>query len=183
MRWAIGLGVGVAAGLAVSAATAADKESAVLNHTVKTIDGKDVKLGEAYKGKVLLFVNVASQCGNTPQYKDLEALHQKYKDKGLVVLGFPANDFGKQEPGTEAEIKEFCSSKYHVTFDMFSKISVKGGTMDPLYKDLTAKVGAPEWNFAKILVNKKGEPVKRFPAKTKPTAAELTAEIEKLLAE
>jgi len=165
------------------ASSAMAEEKTVLGHTVKSIDGKEVNLAEAYKGKVILFVNVASACGLTPQYKQLEAVHQKYKDKGLVVLGFPANDFGKQEPGTDVQIKEFCSSKYNVSFDMFSKISVKGDTMHPLYKDLTAKVGAPEWNFAKILVNKKGEVVKRVGARVKPDAKELTDEIEKLLAE
>jgi glutathione peroxidase len=155
----------------------------VLNHTVKTIDGKDVNLAEKYKGKVLLFVNVASRCGYTGQYKDLEALHQKYKDKGLVLLGFPANNFGGQEPGTDAEIKEFCSSKYSVTFDMFSKISVKGDDEHPLYKALTAKVGKPGWNFEKILVNKKGEVVARFKSGVTPLGEELTGAVEKALAE
>lgn len=155
----------------------------VLNHTVKDIDGKDVKLDEAYKGKVLLFVNVASQCGYTPQYGDLEKLHQKYKDKGLAVLGFPSNDFGRQEPGTEAEIKEFCSTNYKVTFGMFSKVAVSGADKHPLYKDLTAKVGEPGWNFEKILVNKKGQVVARYKSGVKPLGEELTAAIEKALAE
>jgi glutathione peroxidase len=165
------------------------KVPAVLNFIVKDIDGKPVNLGR-YAGKVVMFVNVASKCGNTPQYAPLEALYSKYKSKGLVILGFPANDFGMQEPGTEKEIKEFCSLTYKVDFPMFSKVTVKPGEMQaPVYKFLTEKdtdpkFGAPiEWNFAKFLVNRKGEIIARIPAKTHPDEPAIVAEIEKALAE
>lgn len=160
----------------------------IWQHTAKDIDGKTVNLGR-YQGKVALVVNVASKCGNTPQYADMEALYEKYNDKGLVILGFPANEFGKQEPGTDAEIKQFCDATYKVKFPMFSKIVVKGEGQDPLYKFLTDKETNPrfggdiEWNFAKFLVNRKGEIVTRIPARTKPTNAETVALIEKALAE
>ena len=130
----------------------------VLDFTMRDIDGKDVKL-KKYKGNVILLVNVASKCGYTPQYEGLETVYERYKDKGFVTLGFPANNFGGQEPGTEAEIKEFCTSKYHVTFPMFAKISVKGDDQDPLYKFLTSKETNPNfagditWNFNKFLAN------------------------------
>src|SRR5215208_8406995 len=132
-----------------------------LDFKVKTIDGKEQKLSE-YKGKVVLFVNVASKCGLTPQYKGLEALYEKYKDQGFVILGFPANNFGSQEPGTNEEIKQFCTSKYDVTFPMMSKISVKGDDKHELYKFLTEGAagkdfaGDVEWNFAKFLVDRNG---------------------------
>lgn len=165
------------------------KVPAVLNFVVKDIDGKPVNLGR-YEGKVIMFVNVASKCGNTPQYAPLEALYKKYKDKGLVILGFPANDFGMQEPGTDKEIKEFCSATYKVDFPMFSKVTVKPGeNQAPVYKFLTEKETDPkfgnpiEWNFAKFLVNRKGEIIDRIPAKTHPDTPEIVAEIEKALAE
>jgi glutathione peroxidase len=164
------------------------KVPAVLNFVVKDIDGKPVNLGR-YAGKVIMFVNVASKCGNTPQYAPLEALYKKYKSKGLVILGFPANDFGMQEPGTDKEIKEFCSETYKVDFPMFSKITVKGEMQAPVYKYLTEKDSDPkfggpiEWNFAKFLVNRKGEIIDRIPAKTHPDTPEIVAEIEKALAE
>jgi glutathione peroxidase len=160
----------------------------VWQHTAKDIDGKNVNLGR-FQGKVALIVNVASKCGNTPQYADLEGLYDKYKDQGLVVLGFPANEFGMQEPGTNAQIKEFCEATYKVKFPMFSKIVVKGEGQDPLYKFLTDKetdpkfAGPIEWNFAKFLVNRKGEIIARIPAGTKPTNAATIALIEKALAE
>src|SRR5205085_4548377 len=116
-----------------------------LDFTVKDIDGKDVNLSD-YKGKVVMMVNVASKCGFTPQYKGLEALYRKYKDQGFVILGFPANDFKSQEPGTNEQIKEFCTSKYDVTFPMMSKISVKGDDQHPLYKQLTEAKGPVTWN-------------------------------------
>jgi glutathione peroxidase len=165
------------------------KVPAVLNFIVKDIDGKPVNLGR-YSGKVVMFVNVASKCGNTPQYAPLEALYKKYKSKGLVILGFPANDFGMQEPGTEKEIKEFCSLTYKVDFPMFSKITVKPGEMQaPLYKFLTEKETDPmfakpiEWNFAKFLINRKGEIITRIPANQFPDKPETVEMIEKALAE
>ncbi len=159
-----------------------------LNFTVKDIDGKDVKLGK-YQGNVIMVVNVASFCGNTPQYATMEKLYEKYKDKGFTILGFPANEFGKQEPGSDKEIKEFCTSKYKVTFPMFSKIVVKGEGQAPLYKFLTSKETDPkfggdiEWNFAKFLISRKGEVVARFKAFTDPSKPEVVAEIEKQLGE
>jgi glutathione peroxidase len=146
---------------------------------MKTIDGKTVSLSE-YDGKVKLFVNVASRCGYTPQYEGLQALYEKYKDQGLVILGFPANNFGQQEPGSDAEIKTFCNREYGVTFPMFSKISVKGADQHALYKYLTSQTGQEiGWNFTKILVGKNGEVVKQFPSKVEPMSAELTGAIEK----
>lgn len=141
----------------------------VLGHTMKLIDGTDQSL-KAYEGKVVLIVNVASKCGYTPQYKDLEALYRRYKDNGLVILGFPANDFGNQEPGTDKEIAEFCSSKYQVSFPMFSKISVKGEKADPLFAQLAAlpNGGEPKWNFTKYLVGKDGKLITRFETRVKP---------------
>jgi glutathione peroxidase len=159
----------------------------VLDFKMRDIDGKDVNLKQ-YKGKVLLLVNVASKCGYTPQYEGLEAVYEKYKDKGFVTLGFPANNFNGQEPGTEAEIKEFCTSKFGVTFPMFAKISVKGDDQDPLYKFLTSKETDPEfggeikWNFNKFLVDRHGKVVARFEPKVKPDSPEVTAAIEKYLA-
>lgn len=172
-----------------SGARAADgkKPGPALNFEVKDIDGKPVNLGR-YQGQVVMMVNVASFCGNTPQYASLEALYEKYKDRGFVVLGFPANEFGKQEPGSNQEIKEFCTSKYKVSFPMFSKIVVKGDGQAPLYQYLTDKQTNPqtggdiEWNFAKFLVNRKGEVVARFPARTDPAKPEVVAAIEKELA-
>jgi len=154
-----------------------------LQYTVKDIDGKDVDLSQ-YKGKVVLIVNVASKCGNTPQYKQLEEMHQKYADKGLVILGFPANEFGHQEPGTNAEIKQFCTGKYDVHFPMFSKIVVKGDGQADLYKTLTSKETDPKfagpitWNFEKFLVGRDGQVAARFTPKTKPDAAEVVKAIE-----
>ena len=127
----------------VSLADGAKKDTSVLDFHVKDIDGKDVDLAK-YKGKVLLIVNTASQCGLTPQYKDLEAMYEKYKDKGFEILAFPANEFGKQEPGSNEEIKEFCSTKYKVSFPLFSKIVVKGEGIDPLYEYLTSKRDQPQ---------------------------------------
>jgi len=151
--------------------------------TMKTIDGKDKQLSD-YKGKVLMIVNVASKCGHTPQYKGLEALYEKYKDSGFMILGFPANNFFSQEPGTNEEIKIFCSVNYGVTFDMFSKISVKGDDQHPLYHYLTEESQVPgvvKWNFQKYLVDRKGNVVTKFSPSTKPTEKEVIDEIEKLL--
>jgi glutathione peroxidase len=150
---------------------------------MKSIDGKDVKLSD-YKGKVVLLVNVASKCGLTPQYADLEAAYGKYKDKGLVVLGFPANEFGGQEPGTDAEIKEFCTGKYNVSFPMFSKVVVKGDAICPLYKFLTDDKSDPgfsgeiKWNFTKFLVSREGKVVKRIEPKSKITEDDAVKAIE-----
>lgn len=148
--------------------------------TLNSIDGKPAPLS-AYKGKVLLMVNVASQCGYTPQYTGLESLYRKYKDKGLVVVGFPANNFGAQEPGSDAEIKQFCSRKYDVTFPMYSKISVKGSDAAPLYQFLQEKGGPVKWNFTKFLVDANGNVVKKFDSGVAPESPELIGEIEKAL--
>ena len=160
---------------------AASTQPSVLEYTVKDIDGNDVNLA-SYKGKVVLMVNVASKCGFTPQYKGLEALYRKYKDQGFVILGFPANDFKGQEPGTNEQIKEFCTSKYDVTFPMMSKISVKGADQHPLYKQLTDAKGPVTWNFNKFLVGKDGKLIEHFDSKVKPEDAKLTGAIEKALA-
>ena len=154
------------------------------NITVKDIDGKEAKL-DAYKGKVLLIVNVASKCGLTPQYKSLEALYQKYKDKGLVILGFPCNQFGGQEPGTNKEIKEFCSSQYSVTFPLFDKIDVNGPKRHPLYVELAGKdspfPGDIKWNFGKFLIAPDGKILKRFEPRTTPDSPEVAEAIEAAL--
>jgi glutathione peroxidase len=177
--------------LTQSGAEGADKKGAhvpaALDFNVKDIDGKPVHLGR-YAGQVLLLVNVASQCGNTPQYADLQSLYEKYRGKGFAVLGFPSNDFGKQEPGSEQQIKEFCSTKYRVTFPMFSKIVVKGEGQAPLYRYLTDKKTDPafggeiEWNFAKFLIGRNGEVVARFPAGKNPGDPEVVKAIEDELA-
>ncbi len=152
---------------------------------LKDIDGKDTTLAP-YKGKVMLIVNVASKCGNTPQYKGLETIYQKYKDKGFTVLGFPCNQFGNQEPGSSEQIKEFCSSEYHVTFPMFEKLEVKGPNQHPLYNHLAGKdspfPGDVKWNFGKFLVGKDGKILKRFDPKTQPESPEVIAAIEEALA-
>jgi glutathione peroxidase len=160
---------------------------AVLDFKVKDIDGKDVALAD-YKGKVLMVVNVASKCGLTPQYTDLQKLYKEYNGKGFEILAFPANNFGAQEPGTESEIKEFCSSKYSVSFPMFSKVSVKGEDQCDLYKFLTDKdknphtEGVIRWNFEKFIVGRNGEVVANFHPKTKPYDSELVSTIEGELA-
>ncbi len=160
-------------------------ESPIYEFTMKTIDGVDRSLS-VYKGKVLLVVNVASQCGYTPQYEDLEATYRKYAEKGLMVLGFPANNFGAQEPGSDAEIKEFCKLNYDVTFDLFSKISVKGEGQHPLYRYLTQETpfkGEVRWNFQKYLVDRKGNVAAMFPTRVKPSDREVVQKIEELLSQ
>lgn len=151
---------------------------------LKDIDGKDTSL-KAYDGKVVLVVNVASKCGLTPQYKSLEALYRKYKDQGLVIVGFPCNDFAAQEPGTAEEIKTFCSTKYDVTFPLMAKLHVKGPEQHPLYLQLTGKdakfPGDVEWNFGKFLVARDGTVIQRFHSKTAPDSAEVTAAVEQAL--
>jgi glutathione peroxidase len=169
-----------------SSADDAKKPTSVLDFHVKDIDGKDVDLAR-YKGTVLLIVNTASQCGFTPQYKDMEAIYEKYKDQGLEVLAFPANEFGKQEPGSNEQIKEFCSSRYKVSFPLFSKIVVKGEGINPLYDFLTSETTNPKfsggipWNFTKFLVNRKGEVIARFQPKDKPSSESVTHAIETAL--
>lgn len=159
-----------------------------LDFTLPDIDGTPVAL-TAYTGKVLLIVNVASKCGFTPQYAELEALYRKYQGRGLVVLGFPANNFLWQEPGDNAEIKQFCTLRYNVTFPIFAKVSVKGGDITPLYEYLTRQNTTPEgpgkitWNFNKFLVDRQGRVVYRFGSRATPAAPEVVAAIEKLLAE
>ena len=152
---------------------------------LKDINGKATSL-KAYDGKVLLVVNVASKCGLTPQYKSLEAVHQKYKAKGFSVLGFPCNDFGAQEPGTNEEIKEFCSTKYNVSFPMFDKLHVKGAERHALYTALTGEgasfPGDVKWNFGKFLIGRDGKVLKRFEPKTAPDSPEVAAAIEAALA-
>jgi glutathione peroxidase len=151
---------------------------------LKDIDGKDVGLSD-YKGKVLLIVNVASKCGYTKQYAGLEALYQKYKDRGVVVLGLPCNQFGGQEPGSNAEIKEFCSTKFNVTFPMFDKIDVNGAGRAPLYTVLAGKdspfPGDIKWNFNKFLIGKDGKILNRFESKVAPESPELTAAVDSAL--
>ena len=147
---------------------------------MKNIEGKDVELSE-YKGKVLLVVNVASKCGATPQYEQLQALQDKYKEKGLVVVGIPCNQFGGQEPGTEKDIQKFCTDKYKVTFPMMSKVDVNGDKEAPLYKFLKAHAESKDdvkWNFEKFIVSKDGTVVGRFGTKTKPDADEVVSVIE-----
>ncbi|MCA9277065.1 MAG: glutathione peroxidase [Phycisphaerales bacterium] len=156
----------------------------VLDYTMDSIDGKPVKL-ESYKGKVILMVNVASKCGLTPQYEGLEDLYEKYEKQGLVIIGFPANNFSNQEPGTDQEILQFCTANYGVSFPMMSKISVKGKDAHPLYKQLAAQPapvgGEPEWNFDKFLINRDGEVIARFKPRTTPQDPELIRSVEKLL--
>jgi glutathione peroxidase len=154
--------------------------SSVHEFTLNSIDGKPAPLS-AYQGKVVLIVNVASRCGFTPQYAGLEALYEKYKDRGFVILGFPANNFGAQEPGTNEEIKTFCSSKYNVTFPMYSKISVKGDDKAPLYQFLTATGAEIQWNFTKFLVDQNGKVIARFEPKVTPESSEVAEAIEKAL--
>jgi len=160
--------------------------SSVHEFTLNSIDGRPAPLS-AYQGKVVLIVNVASRCGFTPQYAGLEALYEKYKDRGFAILGFPANNFGGQEPGTNEEIKTFCSTKYNVTFPMYSKISVKGDDQAPLYRFLTDKQANPatggeiQWNFTKFLVDKNGKVVARFEPKVTPESPDVASAIEKAL--
>lgn len=152
---------------------------------LKDIDGKERTLAE-FKGKVLLIVNVASECGLTPQYAGLEALHKKYKDKGFTVLGFPCNDFGEQEPGTEKEIKQFCQKRYQVTFPMFGKVKVVGAEKHALYELLTGKKaafpGEVSWNFGKFLIGKEGKVLKRFDPDVEPDSTEITGAVENAIA-
>lgn len=163
------------------------QEETVLKFKMKSLDGQDVDLAK-YEGKVVMFVNVASKCGLTPQYEQLQALHEKYADQGLAILGFPCNQFGGQEPGTAEEIQEFCKANYGVTFDLFEKVEVNGDGASELYKMLTALETKPvgpgkiSWNFEKFLVDRNGMVVARFGPKTKPDDPEVTKAIEAELA-
>ncbi|MCH9022890.1 MAG: methyltransferase domain-containing protein, partial [Planctomycetes bacterium] len=154
-----------------------------LDFDAKTLEGKNLHLSQ-YLGDVLLVVNVASKCGRTPQYEDLQKLHEKYKDQGLKVIGFPANDFGRQEPGTNIEIREFCTANYGVTFDMMSKIHVKGSEIHPFYTFLTSEESNPDfggevkWNFEKFLIDRSGQVVGHFGSKTKPLSDQIVSAIE-----
>lgn len=183
-RWALFVALTM---IAAAPIAWAEETPDVLSFTVKSIDGEDVPLSK-YKGKVVLIVNVASKCGLTPQYEALEQLHEKYADKGLAILGFPCNQFGKQEPGTETQIKEFCSTKYGVKFDLFSKIEVNGDGKCDLYEFLTSKEKNPEfagdikWNFTKFLVSKDGKVVARFEPRVTPEDEKVVKAIEAELA-
>ncbi len=154
-----------------------------LNFTVKTLEGKATELS-TYRGKVVLIVNVASRCGHTKQYADLQALHEKYGERGLAVLGFPCNQFGGQEPGTAAEIQQFCTTKYGVTFDLFEKIEVNGDQAAPLYAYLTGAdapiedQGPVKWNFEKFLLDREGRLIARFRSKVSPSSEEVVGAIE-----
>lgn len=157
----------------------------IYDYTLPSIDGQPLPLS-TFKGKVVLVVNVASRCGYTPQYAGLEALYEKYKDQGFVIVGFPANNFGAQEPGTNQEIKTFCSSKYNVKFPMYAKVSVKGDDTTPLYQYLTTKTEKPisgeiKWNFTKFLVDKNGNVVQRFEPEVTPESKDVVSAVEKLL--
>ena len=147
---------------------------------VNTLEGQPESLS-AYKGKVALVVNVASECGFTPQYTGLEKLSEDYKDKGFVLLGFPSNDFGSQEPGDAKQIRSFCSTKFHVTFPMFEKVKTKGAGQAPVYALLSKNDGEPKWNFHKYLVGKDGQVIAAFPSKVTPESPELRGAIDKAL--
>jgi len=173
-------------GLILMGTTSLLAQSSIYSFGLVGIDGSPMPF-DYYRGEVMLIVNVASQCGYTPQYSALESVYTKYKDQGLVVVGFPANNFGGQEPGTNQEIKTFCSRKYNVTFPMYSKISVKGTDQAPLYKFLIKEdpthSGDIKWNFTKFLVDRKGNVVRRFEPAVTPDDPQVIAAIEKLLQE
>ncbi len=169
------------------AATLVAAEKTVHDFTLNSIDGQPAPLA-AYKGKVVLLVNVASKCGFTPQYSALESTYEKYKDRGFVIVGIPANNFGAQEPGSNQEIKTFCSSKYHVSFPMMAKVSVKGDDITPLYQFLTDKSSNPQsggeikWNFTKFLIGPDGRVIARFEPEITPDSPQVTSAIEEALA-
>jgi glutathione peroxidase len=161
--------------------------SNIYDFTLPSIDGKAMPFAN-FKGKVVLVVNVASRCGYTPQYSALEALYEKYKDQGFVIVGFPANNFGAQEPGSNEEIKTFCSRKYSVTFPLYSKVSVKGDDQTPLYQYLTKQTGPSiageiKWNFTKFLVDRNGNVVQRFESAVTPDSKDVVAAVEKQLSQ
>jgi glutathione peroxidase len=192
MRIAVGILSFVFAGAFVmnymASAASVEKPSTPLNQTMKTLDGQDVNLADKYRGKVVLLVNVASKCGNTPQYKPLEGLYEKYGAKGFVIVGVPCNQFHGQEPGSDADISEFCKKNYGVQFDLMSKVDVNGDGACPLYKSLTSKETDPKfggpitWNFEKFLFDRNGQLVNRFTPKTQPDSLEVVTAIETELA-
>jgi glutathione peroxidase len=173
--------------LAIASSAWATEPSKALSFKMKSIDGQNVELSK-YQGKVILIVNVASKCGLTPQYTELQALYDKYKEKGLVILGFPCNQFRGQEPGSDSEIKQFCSTKYNVTFDLFSKVDVNTESACDLYKYLTNLETKPvgkgdiSWNFEKFLLDRQGNVISRFAPRTKPSDKEVVAAVEAALA-
>lgn len=176
--------LGLFASLSVLGLAVAAKAESPLVGTMQSIDGQEIDLA-SYQGKVVLVVNVASRCGATPQYAGLQSLYEKYGDQGFVILGFPANDFGAQEPGSDEQIKEFCTSKYDVTFPMFSKITVKGADAPALYQALTESAnpaGPIAWNFEKFLIGKDGSIVARFKTRVTPDDPAVVAAIEAALA-
>jgi glutathione peroxidase len=148
----------------------------IYDHSLSTIDGEPAPLSQ-FEGRVLLVINVASECGFTKQYTGLQALHEKYEGQGLLVLGLPCNDFGAQEPGTDAEVKEFCETNYSVSFPLFSKVGIKSEP-HPLYQDLQDRKGKVDWNFNKFLVSREGEVLAHFAGDVEPDSAELTRAIE-----
>jgi glutathione peroxidase len=166
--------------VAADAPASSQPAASPLDFKVKDIDGNDYDLAQL-KGKVVMFVNVASKCGFTPQYTGLEKLYEAKKDQGFVIVGFPANNFKGQEPGTNEEIKQFCTSKYNVTFPMMSKISVKGEDIHPLYKQLTDAKGQVTWNFNKFLIGRDGKLIEHFDSKAKPDDVKLNGAIDKAL--
>jgi len=177
----------VALGLVIIMAGSAFAASNIYDFTLPSIDGTPMPLAD-FKGKVVLLVNVASRCGYTPQYSALEALYEKYKDQGFVIVGFPANNFGGQEPGSNQEIKTFCSRKYNVTFPLYSKVSVKGDDQTPLYQYLTRQTGPSiageiKWNFTKFLVDRDGRVVQRFESAVTPDSREVVSAVEKQLSQ
>lgn len=181
---AVAIGFGPVDAAEQGATRMAANASSVYDFTLNDIDGNPVSLSQ-YKGKVVMLVNTASLCGNTPQYTDLEKIYETYKDKGFEILAFPANNFGQQEPGSNEEIKGFCLTKYSVGFPLFSKISVKGSDKHPLYRYLTEQSPFPgevEWNFQKYLVDRSGNVVARYHHGTKPLAQEIVKDVERFLA-
>jgi len=185
---ALVVGWGLTAGLHIVQADQegmimAAKTTSIYDFTMDDIDGKPVNLSQ-YRGKVLLVVNTASMCGNTPQYSELEKMYETYQEKGFEILAFPANNFGQQEPGTNQEIKNFCFTKYSLTFPLFSKISVKGDDKHPLYHYLTEQSPFPgevEWNFQKYLIDRSGNVVARYHHRTKPLSEEIVRGVETAL--
>jgi glutathione peroxidase len=173
--------------LALLGTTIMATEKTIYDFALNSIDGQPIPLS-SFKGKVVLLVNVASRCGYTPQYSALETLYEQYKDRGFVIVGIPANNFGAQEPGTNQEIKTFCTSKYHVTFPMMAKVSVKGSDIAPLYQFLTNKSLHPQtggdigWNFTKFLVGPDGAILARFDSAVEPDSPQVTSAVERALA-
>jgi len=175
-----GLSVGIAAAYAKPVEKKSKEPMSFFDLSANTLEGKPQSLS-AYKGKVALVVNTASACGKTPQYAGLEKLWNEYEKKGVVVLGFPSNDFGKQEPGSAKEIRDFCNLKYRVTFPMFEKIVTKGDGQSPVYQFLTAKHGSPKWNFHKYLIGKDGQVIREFDSGVTPEDKDLRAAIDAAL--